>query len=699
MEPIKENDPKQLGDWRIMGRLGQGGGGTVFLAERGAQKAAVKMLLQDFVDDEIGREQLAIEAEVLKKLTDPSIGKIIDADLDGEIPWIATEFINGPTLEVKVKYEGPLRELQWFRLASDLFHAITTAHDLGITHKDVKPSNIVLGETGTKLIDFGIAHVSGRTRTMHFGDREGSTPFSSPEHFLPKSNPKMDVFSAAATLAYAGKGQSIWSGKSELQLMRNINEDEPDLSNLTERQITFLTPLLSKNHSERSSAREALNSANSFIEELIPLVEKTERKFLRHNLRPSKRYKNFPKKTFSSGISLLLIAGVFVYTTSNNEIAPPVSKELGAVSSAGKNAVMPTPAKILEDAPSTDPTPDTSKSAPQNRTKSSGAKPALSELSKCVSFVEAEDFLKATTACISASKKGNLDALYNLGLSYNGTKELQKARATFENCSKRQDYRCSSELAYFLSREGKTDEAREMWESAVDKGWGDAALALGVSYNIKKDFDSAIKWWKKAAELGETQAQTYISDAYLNDLKDYEKALTWAMQMLKDKVPGADQRIGYIYNLQGKKEEAKQYLTNCGNAGNVSCMSMLSLIYYDEKDSPKAVIWAKRAAKENFAPSYNLLTRIYMWLDYDLAQAKIWAQKSASTGDLEGIFTMGGLFALVDNDIKSSCLQYSQVIAKSNAMFKNNTDTPDTTDWLAKANEQYQKRDCKNVLS
>jgi TPR repeat protein len=254
-------------------------------------------------------------------------------------------------------------------------------------------------------------------------------------------------------------------------------------------------------------------------------------------------------------------------------------------------------------------------------------------------------------------------------------------------------------LAYFLSREGKTDEARAIWRNAIEKGWGDAALALGVSYNIDKEFDTAIKWWKKAVELGETEAESYISDAYLNDLKDYEKALLWAKQMLKDKVPGADQRIGYIYNLQGKKDEAKQYLTNCGNAGNVSCMSMLSLIYFDEKDSPKAVIWAKRAAKENFVPSYNLLTRIYMWLDYDLAQAKIWAQKSASAGDLEGIFAMGALFALVDNDIKASCLQYSQIVAKANAMFKNNTDTASTADWLAKANEQYQKRDCKNILN
>ena len=193
MEPIQEHDPKQLGDWRIMGRLGQGGGGTVFLAEKGAQKAAVKILLQDLSDDELARKNFALEAEVLKKLIDPSIGKIIDSDLEGNIAWIATEFINGPTLEVKVKYEGPLDELPWFRLASNLFHAITTAHELGIIHKDIKPSNIVMGETGTKLIDFGIAHISGRTRTMHYGNREGSTPFSSPEHFLPKSNQSVAV--------------------------------------------------------------------------------------------------------------------------------------------------------------------------------------------------------------------------------------------------------------------------------------------------------------------------------------------------------------------------------------------------------------------------------------------------------------------------------------------------------------------------
>ena len=161
MESKKTNDPDELGGWRITGRLGEGGFGTVFLGEKGAQKAAIKVIREEFVEETDARKRLATEAEVLSKLSDPSIGKILDSDLSGEFPWIATEFINGPTLDDKVKYEGPLEEISWFNLAADIFHAIITANEFGIIHKDIKPSNIILGETGNKLIDFGIAHIDG----------------------------------------------------------------------------------------------------------------------------------------------------------------------------------------------------------------------------------------------------------------------------------------------------------------------------------------------------------------------------------------------------------------------------------------------------------------------------------------------------------------------------------------------------------
>jgi serine/threonine protein kinase len=625
-------------------------------------------------------------------LIDPSIGKIIDSDLDGKIAWIATEFINGPTLEVKVKYEGPLDELPWFRLASNLFHAITTAHELNVIHKDIKPSNIVLGETGTKLIDFGIAHVSGRTQTVRYGDREGSIAFSSPEHFLPKGYPKMDVFSAAATLAYAGKGKSIWPGESELQLMRNINEDVPDLEGLTERQKLFLIPLLEKNESERSSAREALTAANSFIEELIPLSEQNGRKFSQLNLRTGSGKNTKLMKAVALGIPIALILGVSLYASISKSADTSAPEQLGSKPNIGLISPTPDASDLLSGTAGPGASPRTSVQS----SKTPGTKSLTSDLSNCIKYVSASEFSKALASCTGASKNGNLDALYNLGLAYEGSKDLPNARTTFENCSKRQDFRCTSELAYFISREGKTEEARAMWNSAVDKGWANAAVALGFSYDLKEDYPTAIKWWKKAVELGETKAASYISDTYSSDLKDYANALIWAKRMLKDNVPGADQRIGYIYDLQGKKDDAKQYLTNCGNAGNISCMSMLSLIYFDEEDSPKAVIWAKRAAAEKFVPSYNLLARIYMWLDYDLAQAKIWAQKSASTGDLEGMYTVGVLLTLVDNDKKASCLQYTQILAKANSMIKNNTNTVSANEWFSKANDQYQKSDCKN---
>lgn len=280
MEPKKANDPDELGGWRINGRLGEGGFGTVFLAEKGAQKAAIKIIRQEFVQEDDARARLATEAEVLSKLSDPSIGKILDSDLTGEFPWIATEFINGPTLDDKVKYEGPLEEIPWFNLAANIFHAIVSANALGIIHKDIKPSNIILGETGNKLIDFGIAHISGQTKTANFGDREGSTPYSSPEHFTIRVNPKMDVFSAASTLVFAGKGSSAWQGSNDLQLMRSINDDTPDFVGLSENQINFLEPLFEKNPSDRKSAIEARDSALAFIEYLL-----------------GKRKKPFPQKT------------------------------------------------------------------------------------------------------------------------------------------------------------------------------------------------------------------------------------------------------------------------------------------------------------------------------------------------------------------------------------------------------------------
>lgn len=680
MEAKRPSDPDYLGDWKVTSRLGEGGFGTVYLANRGVQTAAIKVIKEEFLSDPNARQRIINEALALSKLTDINIGKIVDSGLQDKVPWLATEYVNGPTLQEKVLLDSPLDELAWFNLASSLFHALKTSHAAGVIHKDIKPSNIILGETGTKLVDFGISHISGNSQAFSVsGEFEGSHAFSAPENYTGKNIPEMDVFSAAATLAFAAKGKGVWSGANPLEVMRSINDGEPDLSTLTNLQKEFLLPLFEKNPSDRPSAETVLDKANEYLDYFI---RKNESERPVPITKPSKSKSNSLNKKpivlIGTGIALLLGIAAFSFQTSNkqNVITTPQARPSAVARSA---------------TPVTSPKPisQTSKVAsPSNSSKSI----------VCAVLVKNGRFSDAIPICQKASDQGIKDSVYNLGLAYKGVKDLPSARIQFAKCAVLKDPYCENEYGYFLSREGKTSDAIALWNDAFSKGVVESAVALGVRYHMDKNFSEAILWWEKAVDKGSLNTESYIADLYKDDLKDYDQAMIWAQRMLKDKVQGADQRIGLIYQLQGKPDLAKSYLIKCGNQGNVNCMSVLGALYYNDKDTANSTLWATRAANTGFIPAINLMARISLWLSYDMPTAKIWAQKSASKGDIEGMFTLAGLLAIVDNDQKASCMEYSQTILRATAMFSDNTYLSDTQDWLNKANDQYVKHDCKTLL-
>ena len=132
MEAKRPSDPDYLGDWKVTSRLGEGGFGTVYLANRGVQTAAIKVIKEEFLSDPNARQRIINEALALSKLTDINIGKIVDSGLQDKVPWLATEYVNGPTLQEKVLLDSPLDELAWFNLASSLFHALKTSHAAGV---------------------------------------------------------------------------------------------------------------------------------------------------------------------------------------------------------------------------------------------------------------------------------------------------------------------------------------------------------------------------------------------------------------------------------------------------------------------------------------------------------------------------------------------------------------------------------------
>ena len=165
MEPLGALDPRRLGDWEIVGRLGHGGMGVVYLARRTVagrvREAAVKTISPQLRSEPESLARFRREVAVLMGLEIPGAVGVLSADLDGDPFWYATQYIEGPDLQAYVRSRGPMppdlhRALSW-----SLLDTLARIHQRGITHRDLKPGNVLLGPDGPLIIDFGIAFVRG----------------------------------------------------------------------------------------------------------------------------------------------------------------------------------------------------------------------------------------------------------------------------------------------------------------------------------------------------------------------------------------------------------------------------------------------------------------------------------------------------------------------------------------------------------
>jgi serine/threonine protein kinase len=547
MEPKRSSDPDVLGGWRINGRLGEGGFGTVYLAEKGAQKAAIKVIKEEYVSENDARNRLTTEAEVLSKLSDPFVGKILDSDLSGELPWIATEFINGPTLEDKIRFEGPLDEITWFNLASNIFHAIVSANDLSIIHKDIKPSNIILGESGNKLIDFGIAHVSGQTRTMSFGEREGSILYSSPEHFTPRANPKMDVFSAASTLAYAGKGEGVWQGENDLQLMRSINEDDPDLSGLTEAQKRFLKPLFEKSPSDRPSATEAYQSALSNIEFLLGSGIKPKRLKGRSLI---KQIGHSKSRLIFAGITLILAYPLIkpLVATDWSGADQSANNQISTSNSPAPNQTSNTQSSQLDNIESTvTPTPTATLNTRQTNI----------QLEQCLNLTQS-DYKAALKNCLKVAAQQNGMANYQVGYIYDEYfKDSEKAKPFFENAISLGYVDGYVGLASGLIDKGKYQDAISLLMQAEKGGSKNSSNLLGYSYEKLGKYNLALKYYLISSKNGEILSTYNAAMIYLSK-NQFDDAIKYFMIAANKNDAPSMYRLGEIY-----REQKRDTLTSC----------------------------------------------------------------------------------------------------------------------------------------
>jgi serine/threonine protein kinase len=276
MKPLSSSDPRVVGSWVLVGRLGSGGMGVVYLGEKGSSRVAIKVVRASFLDDASLKSRVIREIAVLRRIKSFNVASIIEADVSSEFAWFASEFVDGPNLKEFVEFSGPLSFYQWLFLAEGLFEAFDAIHQQNVIHRDVKPTNILIGPDGPKVIDFGIALTDEATSLTSTGLVAGSPAWLSPEQINDRTvNKASDLFSLGSVLTYAATGNSPWNKENTTKtavIFHRILTEKPNISNLNEFQKDLVSKLLSKNPKDRPSA----NEAKSIIKKEIKRIKNKE---------------------------------------------------------------------------------------------------------------------------------------------------------------------------------------------------------------------------------------------------------------------------------------------------------------------------------------------------------------------------------------------------------------------------------------
>ena len=236
VEPPQAHDPRHVGPYQVLGVLGAGGMGTVYLAARPGhgELVAVKVVHPGLAPDEQFRARFAREVAAGRHVRGPWTAAVVDADPDAPTPWLATEYVPGVALNRAVATAGPLPPPVVAALAAHLARALVAIHTAGLVHRDVKPGNVLLATDRPRMIDFGISRALDATRMTSTGLAVGTPAFMSPEQADGAGiGTASDVFSLGAVLVWAATGTGPFGEGTPVTLLRRILTAEPGLGALT----------------------------------------------------------------------------------------------------------------------------------------------------------------------------------------------------------------------------------------------------------------------------------------------------------------------------------------------------------------------------------------------------------------------------------------------------------------------------------
>jgi serine/threonine protein kinase len=264
---LRRWDPERIGPYAIVGRLGAGAMGQVYLARSSAGRlVAVKTIRVELAEEAGFRARFAREVAAARRVSGVFTAAVVAADAEADLPWVATAYVPAPSLNTLVRRCGPLPvpAVRW--LAAGCAEALESIHGAGLLHRDVKPANVLAAPDGPRVIDFGVARAAERVQLTVTRGAAGTPAYMAPEQArdATRASPASDVFSLGATLVFAATGHAPYQGETVMDILVRLATEPPDLTGLPGELTDLIGACLSRLPRERPTTAAILASLGSF---------------------------------------------------------------------------------------------------------------------------------------------------------------------------------------------------------------------------------------------------------------------------------------------------------------------------------------------------------------------------------------------------------------------------------------------------
>jgi Protein kinase domain len=268
LEPLRRWEPERIGPYVLLGRLGAGAMGRVYLGRSTAGRlVAVKTIKIELADEAGFRARFAHEVAAARRVSGVFTAAVVAADPEADMPWLATAYVPAPSLSQLVAECGPLPVPAARWLAAGCAEALESIHTAGLVHRDLKPSNVLVSPDGPRVIDFGVARAAERIQLTVTRGAVGTPAYMAPEQARDtrQASVASDMFSLGATLAFAATGHAPYQGETVMDVLVKLATEPPDLSGLPAELDGIVTACLARSPRERPTSAALLGQLGPFV--------------------------------------------------------------------------------------------------------------------------------------------------------------------------------------------------------------------------------------------------------------------------------------------------------------------------------------------------------------------------------------------------------------------------------------------------